>query len=59
MIFISKIPVKMLRQKTPYYEIWLLLHFYYTTKAHIAIGFRLAADNLTVEQGVNKETPFL
>lgn len=32
---------------TPCYEIWLLLHFCYTTKAYSASGAKSAGDNLT------------
>lgn len=34
---------------TPCYEIWLLLHFCYTTKAYNASGTKSAGDNLTAD----------
>ncbi len=34
---------------TPCYEIWLLLHFCYTTKSYSASGTKSAGDNLTTD----------
>lgn len=42
-------PIYMTITSIPCYEIWLLLHFYYTTKAYNANGSRSSAENLIIE----------